>query len=232
MKKKCRCQMVLKMTIAGLQAMALIACASSYNKLAKDYYEQGQMFYERMEYDRSIDNYSKALEIEPNSPENHKIYFDRGRAYFKNREYEKAIYDYTRALELTPAGESESKFIILEARGYAYLLNKQYEDSIHDYSRAINLKPRHAYAKFIYNNRAWGHYNMQAYDKAISDFTMAIEIDPEFASAYFGRGQTWFQLGDMERAMFDAKEALRLSPGVKKYDDFLFDIKSTIKTDK
>jgi hypothetical protein len=38
-------------------------------------------------------------------------------------------------------------------------------------------------------------------------------------------------MGDMERAMFDAKEALRLSPGVKKYDDFLFDIKSTIKTD-
>ena len=232
MKKKRRIKTVFSWAVIGLQVFFLIACASSYNKLAKNYYEQGQIFYERMEYDRSIDNYTQALEIEPNNRENYKIYFDRGQAYFKNRQYEKAIYDYTRALELTPTSENESKFIVLEARGYAFLLNKQYKESIRDYTNALALRPRHAYAKFIYNNRAWDYYNMQEYDKAIGDFTKAISLDAKFASAYYGRGQTWYQKGDFERAMFDAKEALRLSPGVKKYDDFLFDVKSSMKTDK
>ncbi len=224
--------MFLPWAVIGLQVIVLVACSSNSNKLAKNYYEQGQIFYERMEYDRSIDNYTQALEIEPSGRENYKIYFDRGRAYFKNRDYEKAIYDYTRALELTPNSENESRFIILEARGHAYLLNKQYEQSIRDFSNALALKPRHAFAKFIYNNRAWDYYNMQQFDKAIDDFTKAISIDSKFDSAYYGRGQTWYQKGDLERAMFDAKEALRLSPGVKKYDDFLFDVKSSTKTDK
>lgn len=230
--EKSRVKIVFLWAVVGLLNFVICACSSNYNKLAKDYYEQGQIFYERMEYDRSIDNYTQALEIEPNGRENHKIYFDRGKAYFKNRDYEKAIYDYTRAFEMTPSSETESKFIILEARGYAYLLNKQYEESIRDYSNALKLKPRHAYAKFVYNNRAWDYYNIQAFDNAITDFTKAISIDSKFASAYYGRGQTWYQKGDLERAMFDAKEALRLSPGVKKYDDFLFDVKSSMKTEK
>ncbi len=232
MKEKFRVQRFFSWAVIGLQVIVLVACSSTSNKLAKNYYEQGQIFYERMEYDRSIDNFTQALEIEPNDRENYKIYFDRGRAYFKSRDYEKAIYDYTRALELSPNSETESRFIILEARGHAYLLNKQYELSIKDFSHALALKPRHSYAKYIYNNRAWDYYNMQQFDKAIADFTKAISIDSKFDSAYYGRGQTWFQKGDLERAMFDAKEALRLSPGVKKYDDFLFDVKSSIKTDK
>jgi tetratricopeptide (TPR) repeat protein len=231
MKLACRSNFAFSWAILGLLCIFL-ACATSYNKLAKDYYEQGQIFYERMEYDRSIDNFTQALEIEPNGPENHKVYFERGRAYFKNRDYEKAIYDYTRALEITPSNETESKFIILEARGYAHLLNKQYKESIIDYSNALKLKPRHSYTKFIYNNRAWDFYNLQEYDKAIDDFTKAISIDSKFASAHYGRGRTWYQKGDLERAMFDAKEALRLSPGVKKYDDFLFDVKSSMKSEK
>ena len=115
MKKKHLKFMFSSWALVGMQVLILTACSSNYNKLAKNYYEQGQVFYERMEYDRSIDNYTQALEIEPNGRENYKIYFDRGRAYFKNRDYDKAIYDYTRALELTPGNEIESSFIILEA---------------------------------------------------------------------------------------------------------------------
>ena len=206
-----------------------LSCSSSYNKLARNYHEQGQIFYERMEYTSSIENYTKALEVNPKDPENYKIYFDRGKAYVKDRQYENAIYDYTRALELTPQGEKKSKFLILESRGYAYLMNQQYDASISDYSDALRLMPTHEYLKFIYMNRAWDYFNMKEYDLAINDFTKSISIDKTLASSFYGRGQCWYLKGDLQRAMQDAKEALRLNPGSSKYDDFVYEIRISMK---
>jgi tetratricopeptide (TPR) repeat protein len=206
-----------------------LSCSSSYNKLAKNYYERGQIFYESMEYSSSIENYSKALEVNPKDPENYKIYFDRGRAYFKDRQYENAIYDYTRALELTPQGDKKSRFLILESRGYSYLLNQQYDASISDYSDALRLMPTHEYVRFIYMNRAWDYFNKKEYDLAINDFTKSISIDETLASSFYGRGQSWYLKGDLQRAMQDAKEALRLNPGSSKYDDFVYEIRNSMK---
>ena len=73
------------------------ACSSGYNKYADEYYEQGLILFEKMEYDRSIENFTKVLEIAPYGEENYKVYFNRGQAYLKNRQYDKAIYDLTKA---------------------------------------------------------------------------------------------------------------------------------------
>jgi tetratricopeptide (TPR) repeat protein len=170
------------------------------------------------------------LEVNPKDPENFKIYFDRGKAYVKDRQYENAIYDYSRALELTPQNDKKSKFLILESRGYAYLLNQQYDASISDYTDALRLMPTHEYLKFIYANRAWAHFNKKEYDMAINDFGKSIAIDPKLASSFYGRGQCWYLKGDLQRAMQDAKEALRLTPGSSKYDDFVYEIRNSMKT--
>jgi len=215
--------------ISALIFCFTFSCSSSYNRLARNYHEQGQIFYERMEYTSSIENYTKALEVNPKDPENYKVYFDRGKAYFKDRQYENAIYDYTRALELTPQGDKKSEFLILESRGYVYLMNQQYEASISDYSDALRLMPTHEYVKFIHMNRAWDYFNMKEYDLAINDFTKSISLDSKLASSFYGRGQCWYLKGDLQRAMQDAKEALRLTPGSSKYDDFVYEIRNSMK---
>jgi tetratricopeptide (TPR) repeat protein len=53
-----------------------------------------------MEYGRSIDSFSKVLELAPAGEENNRIYYMRGRSYLKDRQYDKAIYDFSKALEL------------------------------------------------------------------------------------------------------------------------------------
>ncbi|RPI71969.1 MAG: tetratricopeptide repeat protein, partial [Geobacteraceae bacterium] len=66
-------------------------------------------------------------------------------------------------------------------------------------------------------------------EPAIKDFTKAISIDSKLAEAYYGRGTAWLNKRDPQRALEDAKEALKLKPDIAKYDDFVYEISSGTK---
>ena len=100
-----------------MAVFVVAACASGSQKYADDYYDQGLVFYERMEYARSVDSFNKVLELEPNGKDAYKVYYNRGNAYLKSRQYDQAIYDFTKALELTPSSQKQMRYFILESRG-------------------------------------------------------------------------------------------------------------------
>jgi tetratricopeptide (TPR) repeat protein len=204
-----------------------ISCSKSNKKYADEYYEKGLIFYKGMEYDRSIDDFTKALETNPKDKENYKVYYMRGRSYLKNRQYDKAISDFTKALEICPQTDKETKFLILESKGNSYHALNKNDDAIKDFSAAIAEN-----IKYVYNNRGWAWRNMENYPKAVKDFYDALAIDPSFAPSYYGRALSWYKLGNLQRALEDAKEALRLAPETKKYDDLVFEIKAQIKKDE
>jgi len=208
--------------------MFLLSCCTGYNKYSNQHYDEGLIFYERMEYDRSIDSFMKVLEIAPYDKYNYLVYYNLGMAYFKNRQYYESIYQFTKALEITPVKDKERKFDILEWRGNASQKNNAFDYAIKDYSYAIRLIPEHENIKNIYHNRAWIWVNKGNYDKAIKDFSKAISIDPKLDASYYGRASIWFKKADFQRAVIDAKEAVKLKPANKKYDDLLYEIKSSI----
>ena len=76
-----------------------LACSTGYNKHADKYFEEGLLYYERMEYDRSIESFDKTLELAPYGKDNNIVYYNRGMAHLKNRQFDKAIYDFTKSLE-------------------------------------------------------------------------------------------------------------------------------------
>lgn len=209
--------------------LLFFACASNNKKYADEYYEQGLVFYNSMEYDRSIDSFSKALEINPKDRENHKVYYMRGRSYLKNRQYDPAINDFTKAFEICPDTDKEAKFLILESRGNAYHALNKNDAAIKDFSDAIALNPQHKNIKYVYYNRGWVWQNKVDYQKASKDFYAALAIDSAFAPAYYGRAHSWEKLGNLTRALEDAKEALRLAPTTKKYEDLVFELRAKIK---
>ena len=43
--------------------ITILSCSTGYNKPADQYYEEGLLFFERMEYDRSIESFDKVLEL-------------------------------------------------------------------------------------------------------------------------------------------------------------------------
>lgn len=217
------------MAAMAASVLLFIACAGSNKKFADKYYEQGLVFYQSMEYERAIDDFAKALEINPKDRENHKVYYMRGKSYLQNRQYDPAINDFTKALEICPATDKETQFLILESRGDSYHALNKNDDALKDFSDAIALNPKHENIKYVYTNRGWVWQNKADYQKASKDFYAALEIDPAFAPAYYGRAHCWDKSGNLERALEDAKEALRLEPATKKYEDLVFELKAKMK---
>lgn len=205
-----------------------LSCSTGYNKYADQYYDEGLVFYEKMEYDRSIDSFKKVLEVAPYGKDNDIVYFNLGMAYFKQRQYDESIYQFSKALELTPKQDEKRKFKVLMWRGNASQQNKAFDNAINDYSYAIQLLPKHEKIKHIYLNRGWSWINKADYDKAIDDFSRAISTDPEFDAAYYGRAYVWYKKADLQRSIIDAKEALKLNPTNEEYDDLLHKIKSSM----
>jgi tetratricopeptide (TPR) repeat protein len=206
----------------------MASCASGSQKYADDYYDQGLVFYERMEYARAVDSFDKVLELEPNSEDSYKVYYNRGNAYLKARQFDQAIYDLSKALELAPAGQKSMRYFILESRGNANQKSGRIDASIEDYTRAIELLPRQKKIQFVYHNRGWSWISKERYDAAIDDFSQALGRDPEFAPAYYVRATAWHRKGDNQRAAIDAKDAVKRDPGNKVYDDLLFEIRKTL----
>ena len=48
--------------------------------------------------------------------------------------------------------------------------------------------------------------------EALNEYNEAILLDPEFAAAYYHRGQTYFTLGQAQRALSDDDKAISLRP--------------------
>ena len=85
--------------------LALVLCCVSGKSIASEnntsivLFEQGNHYYEKGEYDKAIADYSRSIELDPNSAG---AYLDRGIVYEYTKEYDKAIGDYTKAIGLEP----------------------------------------------------------------------------------------------------------------------------------
>ena len=84
--------------------MCLILFASVVNcygadKKAEEFFEQGKKFSSVENADKAIDNYSKAIKINPKFV---KAYNNRGIAYVWKKKYDLAIADFNKAIELDP----------------------------------------------------------------------------------------------------------------------------------
>jgi tetratricopeptide (TPR) repeat protein len=205
-------------------------CASSgYNKHANDFYEQGLVWFEQKEYQRASESFTKVLEMAPYGKENYKVHYNRGMAYLRNRQYEKAIYDFTKAIEMAPEKDKDTVYHSYGSRGDSWQNKGEYRKAIDDYDKALQMFPRRKDARYVYLGRAWAALRIKKYEDAIADFTNALIIDPEMADAYYGRGLAWNERGDPQRALQDAKEAVKLRPANREYDDLVYQIESSRK---
>jgi len=145
-------------------------------KTAEEWKERGVSFSISGEYEKAIECFDKAIELNPNLT---KAYINRGNAYYYLEQYEKAIEDYSKAIEIDPDYARA-----YNNRGNAYRHLKQYERAIEDYNKAIEIDPDYAWT---YNSRGLAYYNLEQYEKAIEDYNRAIELDPNLTEAYNNR---------------------------------------------
>ncbi|MEO0536487.1 MAG: tetratricopeptide repeat protein, partial [Cyanobacteria bacterium P01_A01_bin.123] len=216
------------------------ATATSDEKTAQEYYEDGNAKRDSENYQGAIDDYTKAIELNPDYAD---AYNNRGIAKRALGDNQDAIDDYTKAIELNPNYADA-----YTNRGNAKGALEEYQGAIADHTKAIELNSDYALA---YNNRGiakralgdnqgaiddyneaiqidqnWGNiglyvaYNNRGNAKedsgdnpgAIDDYTKAIELNPDYAEAYYNRGIAKRALGDNPGAIDDYTKAIELDP--------------------
>ena len=106
---------------------------SNSDRSAFDLFEEGNKQYNRKRYDRAIEAYTKAIEI---NPSDYTFYNNRGLAFYKKRDYDAAVSDFNRAVELNP-----SDSLTYSNRGVAFEDSGNIEQAIADYRKAVEIDP-------------------------------------------------------------------------------------------
>jgi putative GTP pyrophosphokinase len=122
-------------------------------------------------FNEAISQYSKILELKPNSVICSIIYKHRGMANFANSRYNEAIEDFGSALKL-----DEKSYKAAYYRAVAYSVLKQYSSAIDDYTLSLSIYP---YQSFCLFRRAQAYYHLGDYPQALSDCENSLALEPE-----------------------------------------------------
>jgi len=106
---------------------------------ARTFYKIGNEHYEKGDFDKAIENYDKAIEL---NPEYEKAYYNRGLAFACKEDYDKAIVDIKKVIEIKP-NFAEAYYIL----GLAYEYKQLPDKAIEAYNKALKLNPNFKDAK-------------------------------------------------------------------------------------
>ena len=154
--------------------------------------------------DKQIDACNKIIALKVFSGEKlATVYFWRAVGYNKKGDYANVINDTTEALRLTPNNQA-----LFNLRGSAYYDKGEYDIAIADLTDALRYGPPNG---TILHNRGNAYREKKDYAHAIADYDQAIQLSPN-AFSYQNRGIAKEALGDLDGALDDINNAIRLEP--------------------
>jgi tetratricopeptide (TPR) repeat protein len=197
---------------AGEYDKAIEACNEIIEQIEPDSYcthtLRGCIYNIKKEYNRAIDDFTKAAEISPTCVW---AYICRGRSFDAKGEPIQAIADFTKAIEMN-AGLAKQNGAYF-SRAQTYCRTKNYSAALEDYAEDLAIDPiwpyggEHKRAK-TYIERGRLYETLNAYADAIEDFTQAIELYPlESSQAFLARANLYYKKGESQRALTDLQEA-------------------------
>ncbi len=169
--------------------------------LATSYYNRGNFWNRKPDYDRAIADYDQALQLDPDYGY---VYGNRGRAWYSKNNLDRALADLNDAIRINPKNAIE-----YNSRGNVWKDKGDLDKAMADYNQAIRFDSKFAIA---YYNRgvAWGSQGND--DRAMADYDQAIKLDPNYGYAYGNRGRIWYNKDNLDRALADLNEAIRINP--------------------
>ena len=171
-----------------------------YTKLsASEYAERAFDAYQTEKYEKAIEDYDKAIELDLNNPYH---YYYRAQARSELRQYKEAIADFSKAIEFDP---KDSDNYVQRAKVRVEL--RQYKEAISDYDKAIELKPD----SYYYYNRAQTKVELGQYEEAIADYSEALRREPNNAYTFYRQALAKIKIKQFEASQKDLKVALALA---------------------
>ena len=151
-------------------------------------------------YQLALPSLTQHIKTYPRDPNG---YCYRGICYERLAKFTSALTDFDRAILLQP-----NQPTFHHARGRNRQKLGDLEGALADFNITIDLKPQAA----VYDDRAEVHRCLNNHLEALHDCDRAIELNPKFINAYFLRGLTYAELGDLELALADYTSTIDLDP--------------------
>lgn len=225
----------IKFGISETRAKELEEFAKQNNSASSnDLLEEGKTYYNNGEYDKAIEIFKKAVELNPNDDDSWRWL---GNSYNRNGQIEEAIKYYLKAAELNP-DDSRNWFNL----GISYLNNEQYKEAINSFLKVVELNPDDSYSWYGLGNsyikneqvedaiksllkatelnsndyQSWldlaiSYIHNEQYEEAIEPLLKAIELNPNNASDLSLLGWVYKLNGQYEEAMNSFIEATKLN---------------------
>jgi lipoprotein NlpI len=187
-------------SIAGCTAL-IQAGQESTTSSAMAYYDRGNAWGDKKEWDKAIADYDQCLKI---APDNAKGLINRGHAYMMKGEYDRAIEDYQAALRINP-----NDWLAIFSTGVAEEDKNNYVQAVTDFTRYIALKPDDPDG---YESRGNDYRQQGQYDNAIADYNHALQVKADYSLAYWSLGVTHDYQGLYKTALTDGTKYIKLKP--------------------
>ncbi|MCE5285979.1 MAG: tetratricopeptide repeat protein [Pelosinus sp.] len=189
-----------KFCLIILFCLMLYPFSAIYAQTSQELLYEGIGYDQKHNYDKALECYSKAIEIDPNFAGPYNL---RGNIYAQKGFFELALADYSMFIKLEPNNSGG-----YHNRGNLYSSYKQYYNlAISDYSRAIQL------GDSCFTRRARGivYIETHQYYLALEDFKRMTELNDEEGYCY--KSQVYGLIGDYQSAINECEGLL------EKYQD-------------
>ncbi len=166
---------------------------------AQEWIEKGVKYFDKGKYNRAIDVYKKALDLEP---ENVDVLIKLGLSYRHLEAYDTAIDFYDQALNIEPDNK-----IVLNNIGWAKQLQDKMDEAIDMYKKSLEIDPNYDIPLVNLTNI---YFDNKEYDIAIEVFQKALNIDPLNTANWIDLGRAYRFLEEYDKAVIAYEKALKL----------------------
>ncbi|MEU9348822.1 tetratricopeptide repeat protein [Streptomyces sp. NPDC048278] len=153
------------------------------------------------DFGRSLAEYDRAIELDPERPTAH---YGRGLCRRALHDLHGALADLDRADELAP-----DTALFIAARGETHRLAGRFTEALADLDRAVALEPADA---STLASRGVCRHAVGQYDAALTDFDRALSLNPGHLWARVRRSRLRGARGEWAEAFADLDEAVRRAP--------------------
>jgi len=156
---------------------------------------------EKKEYEKSLEFYNKALELDPNNDE---AWNNKGWILGELNRYEEALKCYEKAIEINP------KYIYAwNNKGWILGTLNKHEEALLSFDRVIELNPKYV---FSLSNKGWSLNSLNRFEEALKCLDEAVKIDPNYSNAWVNRGWSLNELKRYEEALNSFDRAIEIEP--------------------
>lgn len=185
------------------------------SNLARKYYNNGVTFQKNKDYEKAIDAYLKAIELDNQFTD---AMDNVGICYRILEDYENAKKYYKMSLEILPEND-----VALINIALVYRMTNEYEKAMEHYNRLIECDPEHPSGYF----GVGGVYQkLGKYKKSVEYMDIAIEkfaaIDsPYIYDVYYAQGVNYLMLEDFEKSLLYCEKVQAKYPGNEKLNQLI-----------